>query len=416
MKVEEQALQAVWENIDSGDIAQLALELGGFRSSTTQEAEVAAFLEAWLVDNGFSPRRVALVPERPNLMATVKGEGRGPSLLFNSHMDIFWFEGDRRFRDPSSPIYHTAWREGEWLRGAGVVNDKGPMASWLVAARALVRSGVKLQGDLLLTMVSGEIGHEPIDEFQGLGFSGKDLGTRYLVTHGGVADYALVAEATNFTLGWVEAGKAFFKVRIMGGASLYTPFIPDGAGPGAIVKAGRFLNAWDEWATAYTARHRYECEGGVVEPRASIGAIRAGHPYAITRTSEVCDLYLDLRTAPGQSPTETQREVYDLVDALGMEAEVSLYLHRPGYEAHGADRLVAAVQVAHQSVFGDLPRSPSPPSTSMWRDTNPFNEAGVPAVMYGPTAGAGGGTFSVKVDDLHKAALVYAATALELCG
>ena len=412
----EQALAAVWGQIDSEDIAQLALELGSYPSSTTEESAVADRLEGWLAENGFSPQRVALVPERPNLMATIKGSGGAPSLLFNSHMDIFWFKDDRRFKDPSNPLYNSAWREGDWIRGAGVVNDKGPMAAWLVAARALLRSGVRLRGDVLLTLVSGEIGHEPVDEFQGLGYSGKDMGTRYLATHGGVADYALVAEATNFRLGWVEAGKAFVKVRIMGGPSLYTPFIKDGAGPSAIVRSGRFLNAWDEWATAYTARHRYVCEGGVVEPRASIGAIRAGQPYAITRTSEVCDLYLDLRTAPGQSPTETVREVADFAESLGVEADVSLYLHRRGYEATGVEPLADAVRAAHGKVFGDRPQVPEPPSTSMWRDTNPFVEAGVPAVMYGPTAGAGGGTFSVSVEDLHKAALVYAATALELCG
>ena len=51
----------------------------------------------------------------------------------------------------------------------------------------------------------------------------------------------------------------------------------------------------------------------------------------------------------------------------------------------------------------------------MWRDINVWNEVGVPAAMYGPGAGSGGGGVSVRVEDLHRAALVYAGTALELC-
>ncbi len=36
-------------------------------------------------------------------------------------------------------MLHSAWREGDIRRGYGAVNDKGPMAAWLAAAKA--RSG-----------------------------------------------------------------------------------------------------------------------------------------------------------------------------------------------------------------------------------------------------------------------------------
>ncbi len=414
--MDEVVLRSVWNRIDREEVAELALQLGKFTSSTTEELPVADFLSGWLSDNGFEPKRVGLIPERPNLMAVMRGSGSGPSLAFNSHMDIFWQAGDPRYRDPNAAIYRTAWREGDLLHGAGVVNDKGPMACWLIAARALLQEGVKLRGDVVLTIVSGEIGHEPVDEFQGLKYSGKDLGTAYMVTHGGAADYALVAEATNFSLGWVEAGKAFFKIRIFGGPSLYTPFLKDRENPSAILKAARLLSNWDDWAADYTARHRYECEGGTVQPRASVGAIRGGLPYALTRTTEVCELYVDLRTSPGQSPTKTRQELVDLLESLKLDGDVSLFLHRPGREAQGIEPLANAVRAAHRQVFGNPPTAPTPPSTSMWRDTNPFIGAGIPAAMYGPTAGAGGGTFVVAVEDLYKASLVYAGTALELCG
>jgi hypothetical protein len=51
----------------------------------------------------------------------------------------------------------------------------------------------------------------------------------------------------------------------------------------------------------------------------------------------------------------------------------------------------------------------------MWRDTNPFNELGIPAVTYGPASGVGGGLFFAKAQDFTKATKVYARTALEVC-
>jgi len=408
-------VDTVLERVEAEQIAELALELGNIDSPTGHEQEVAGFLEQWLGEHGFRPRVIGLLPERPNLLAVLPGTGGGKSLLFNSHMDTAVWHGDPRIIDPGDPIFHSGWRDRDLLYGHGVMNDKGPMAAWLVAVLALKESDVRLRGDIVLTMVSGEIGNEPVDEFQGLDYSGKDLGARYLAIHGGVADYALIAEATGFNVGWVEAGKIFCKLRLIGGRSLYTPFVPPDGGPSAIFPAARVLEAWPAWASGYTARHRYECEGGVVSPAANIGAIRAGIPWAITRTPEICELYLDLRTAPGQSPTQTVTEVRELLDSAGVQGEVELFLHRPGYEARGVEVLAQAVRAAHVRVFGSDPGRPREPTTSMWRDINVWNEVGVPAAMYGPGAGSGGGGVSVRVEDLHRAALVYAGTALELC-
>jgi acetylornithine deacetylase/succinyl-diaminopimelate desuccinylase-like protein len=265
-------------------------------------------------------------------------------------------------------------------------------------------------------MVVGETGHEPVDEFQGLEYAGKDAGARHLAVHGGVADFVLVAEATRFDVGWVEAGKLLCKVTVFGGTSLYTPYVGEGDESSALLRARPLLDGWNDWASAYTRRHTYECAGGNVVPRASIGAIRAGVPYNITRTPEVCELYVDLRTAPGQSPTETANELREFVAVLGLDAKVEVFLHRPGYEARGVEPLVDALRAAHSSVFGSEAGVASGPTTSMWRDNNVWNELGIPAAMYGPGGGTGGGGRRLTVDDLHQAARVYALTAMAVAG
>ena len=74
--------------------------------------------------------------------------------------------------------------------------------------------------------VVGEIGLEPVDEFQPPAYVAKEAGTRYAITHGGVTDYALVSEGTDFGIVGVEAGKAFFKITVFGNdLTIYTPYI-----------------------------------------------------------------------------------------------------------------------------------------------------------------------------------------------
>jgi hypothetical protein len=51
----------------------------------------------------------------------------------------------------------------------------------------------------------------------------------------------------------------------------------------------------------------------------------------------------------------------------------------------------------------------------MWRDTNAFNELGIPAISYAPRAQSHATTKSFKVKDLTDAALVYARMAIDLC-
>ncbi len=89
------------------------------------------------------------------------------------------------------------------------------MAAFLVAAKAIREAGYPLKGDLIVSAVAGEISREPIDEWQGPAYLSKDLGARFMVTHGAVADFAIVAEGTGFGIVGIEPGKAHFKVTVL---------------------------------------------------------------------------------------------------------------------------------------------------------------------------------------------------------
>lgn len=401
------------------ELMALTQRLADAYSRPGHEHEPAAVVRAWLDEEGIAYDVVGAAPEeRPSIVARVAGAEPAAytSLIFNSHLDQPFSrdEDHLRLRDHGNPKYTRAWIEGDRVYGYGAVNDKGPMAAWMIATKALRDVGAALGGDLWLTMVSGEIGQAPIDEFQGIRYDGCGMGARDVAAVVR-ADYALVAEASAFTTVWVEAGKADFKVTVYGDQSYYTPYIPR-ENPSAILRAARLVPLLDEWARAYSDRERVELEGGTVVPKANIGCIRSGVPYNLERTPEVCHLYLDVRVVPGGDPEAIRAELERLVADAGLEATVELYAFRPGAQAVGIEPLLGALERAHAAEFG-APMPPAVPETSsMWRDIVPFIEVGIPALTYGPATPVGDGSdFSMDRADLLAAARVYARLALDLC-
>ncbi|MCC6777736.1 MAG: peptidase dimerization domain-containing protein [Hyphomicrobiales bacterium] len=198
----------------------------------------------------------------------------------------------------------------------------------------------------------------------------------------------------------------------------YTPFVPDAEvdarHPNAIVRAGIFIPLLQEWARQYEKRFVYSCQDGTIVPKAVIGAIRGGNPYHVTRTSELCALYLDCRLTPESDPLAVRRELRELLASAGLPGTVELFLYRRSYAAGGAGLLLDGLRRAHRDTFGAELELAAPVFSSMWRDVLIFNEMGIPAITYGPPR-----SFrkqAMSIDDLASAAAVYARVAIEVCG
>jgi acetylornithine deacetylase/succinyl-diaminopimelate desuccinylase-like protein len=411
----------VLARIDPKEVVDLALALGNIDSPTGSEGAAGQFVFDWLARNGFAPKKYALIPERFNVAATIPGSGGGHSLVFNAHLDTtlrpdaVWSA-----RDPLDPLYHSAWVGGDSIYGDGVVNDKGPMAAFLVAAKAIRDAGFPLKGDLIVSAVAGEISREPVEEWQGPMFLSKDLGVHFMVTHGVVADYALVAEGTGFGIVGIEPGKAHFKVTVYtDGPRYYTPYLPRPTGmsdaPNAIVRAAAVIAEFETWALDYQQRNTYRGAMGTIVPKASVNAIRSGYPFNVTSAPQLAAFYVDTRILPGANPMDVRDELRGVLRAAGVDGDVELYLYRPGFEAKGAERLIETIKRCHAETFPKPPAIVADAVTSMWRDTNAFNELGIPAISYAPRAESHAKTKSFKVKDLTDAALVYARIAMDLC-
>lgn len=406
----------VEKHLDRKELTQLCLDLGNIESPYGAEGEAGQFVYDWCDAAGFSPRKVGFIEERFNVVGTLAGED-GESLLFNSHLDTGRRRGDRWIlRDPDRDFYHRAWVEDGIIVGDGVINDKGPLGAFLLAARAIRDAGIRLRGDVYLSGVCGEIGQEPVDEFQGIEYASKDIGAHFLANHGPVTpDRVLVAEATSCKLVGLEAGKLHVKV-IAYGHETYTPYLGDDRYErNAITRLQAALDVLKVWIVEYEQGAVLETSVGTCRPRVNIGAMRAGAPYRMTHTPEVAAAYVDIRLAPGQAPAPILRSVRAALSGLG-DVEVEPFLYRPGHVVQGGEALIEGLRVAHEHVIGEPLEAGDGPVASMWRDINIFNEVGIPAITYGPSRASVDGQAGVDEAEMHRVAMVYAATALALCG
>jgi acetylornithine deacetylase/succinyl-diaminopimelate desuccinylase-like protein len=420
MAIDKNTADRVLQRITEDEVVELALNLGNIDSPSGHEKEVSDYIFQWVQREGFPGRQIALFPERPNVLARYPGTGGGFSLIFNSHMDTSYPEKTDIFLDYKGPHGELAWIDGRRIIGQGVVNDKGPMAAWMIATKAIKDDGVQLPGDIIMSMVM-EMGKPPVDEYGPPEYIGKDAGCRYLITRGGIADYALVAETTNFGLGWVEAGESYWKITVKGpGKHRYTPYLqrPFSAeeNPNAIVHVARLIDAIEEWAYDYEQRHTYEGPGGKCVPKVNFGAMRSGFPpRKLGNTQSEAFIYLDVRVPPRLNPMVIREELLRVLQRANVRGEVENFFYVRGYEAENVELLRDSIDDAHRALFGK-PVGPAPvPNTSMWRDLNCFNECGIPAVTIGPGTGIGGGNASMPIDGLVQSSKLYALTALNLC-
>ena len=424
----EQETQKVLGLIDEKELVDLSVAMGNIQSPTGYERHMVDFVMTWLRNNGFKAIEQKICEGRGNAIGILTGTGAGYSLLFNSHTDSEQGSAEEIVKSGEVVAAPPVAREvGTRIFGKQVQNDRGPMACFMLAAKAIRESGIKLSGNLILTMVAGEIGSGPVDEFQGPRYVGKGLGSRHAVTHGILADYALVAETTDFGITWVETGAGYYKVTLEG-VALYTPrsHRPDlvEKHPNAIVKMAKLIQAIEEWGRDYERRYTYESPTGRVVPKVNIGAIRGGKPFNPSRTCNECSIYVDVRIPAPVDPVTVQTELSAVVKQQGLGGEIEPYMVRKGYEGKNVERLVESIKGAHRQIRGTDPPPVSTAEISMWRDVNIFNEVGIPSVTFGPrrfhlseadAKPMGLDRGYMEKEDLVNTAKMYALVALDIC-
>ena len=418
--------------VDPDQVCRLALDLCDIASPTGEEDALSAFIVDWFKRNGLVGTRQEVETNRSNAVGILRGGSSGPSLMLNGHMDTGMHLRHDEVIGPVPPkraILPTRIENGV-LYGTGMDNMKSGLAAIMSAAKAIKDAGFTLNGDLIVAGVAGEVSRAPVDQYQGPYYRSKGLGTRYLLTHGIISDYAIVADTSHFGLTWAQCGVVYAKITV-GGRPFYTPFTRRSADPrvshNAIIKMGIVIQAFEKWAADYEARAIYHFAGGEVHPKASIGAIAGGVPFKVANSPIACSLYVDVRTPPGLTPRQIQRELRTMLDDTGIDYDLELFTTQMGYEGKGVEPIVKAISDAHEIVAGKPLPPIDPVENSMWTDTNLYNELNIPAVKFGIGAALRAGPDgelhnmvrlrdSTSVDDLLNATKIYAISALQICG
>jgi len=403
-------------SVDRERLVDTASQMIGVHSFTGDEQRMGELMTQLYEQMGLQAQWQQVEENRANALGTWRGAGGGKSLMFNGHMDTSYSGREPWLRNVPG-FQPNAFVEDGRLYGLGISNMKGALACYVEAVRALQDAGVRLRGDVLIAAVCGEIEKTQYGDAQGAQYRGYAAGTRYLVSHGGVADMCLLGEPTEGKVVLGHFGALWLRIRVHGNF-IHTAFSEGKQDENSILRANELLAAIREWIPTWENddANAYRGARAIV----NVGAIQGGFGWRVSRTPHHTDVFLDIRVPPTKPMGVARREVLDWVRTLadahpdwGVEGEV--YVTAPGAEIEESHELVAAIDHAHAEVFGGTPERDV---TRWFSDASALTRYGVPTVNYGTSTGlmdVEKGE-NLEVDGLVKTAEVYARVAMEVCG
>jgi acetylornithine deacetylase/succinyl-diaminopimelate desuccinylase-like protein len=402
--------------VDRDRLVETATRLVNVPSFTGDEEPAARLMVELYETLGLQVQWQQVEEGRANALGTWPGAGGGKSLMFNGHLDTSYSGREPWLRDVPGFQPQAFERDGR-LYGLGISNMKGAVACYVEAVRALQDAGVRLRGDVLIAAVCGEIEKTQQGEEQGAQYRGYAAGTRYLVSHGGVADMCLLGEPTEGKVVLGHFGALWLRIRVHGDF-IHTAFSEGRRDRNSILRAREVLDAVLEWIPGWEddPANAYRGAKAIV----NVGAVEGGFGWRASRTPHHTDLFLDVRVPPTKEMAVARGEVLDMVRGLaerfpdyGIEGEV--FVTAPGAEIEEGHELVAAIDAAHAEVWGE---PPARDVTRWFSDASALTRYGVPTVNYGTSTGLMDVELgeNLPIDALAKTAEVYARVAMEVCG
>ena len=402
--------------IDRDRLVETASRMIDVHSFTGDEEGMARLMVELFEGRGLHVQWQQVEDARANALGTWSGTGGGKSLMFNGHMDTSysgrepWLRGVPGFQP-------KAFVEDDRLYGLGISNMKGALACYVEAVSALQDAGVRLRGDVLVAAVCGEIEKTQYGEASGGQYRGYAAGSRYLVSHGGVADMCLLGEPTEGKVVLGHFGSLWLRIRVQGNF-IHTAFSEGKRDRNAILRLHEVLARVQEWIPAWEddPANSYRGAKAIV----NVGAIEGGFGWRVSRTPHHADLFLDVRVPPTKPMGVARREVLELVRGLAEQhpdygIEGTVYVTAPGAEIDEGHELVAAIDASHEEVFGAVPDRDV---TRWFSDASALTRYGIPTVNYGTSTGlmdVEKGE-NLEIDGLVRTAETYARVATRVCG
>ncbi len=325
-----------------------ALERDGAGEAAIAQA-CAELLEGW----GLEATITEPATGRPNVVGRL--EGQGPTILLNGHLDTVGVAG--MTIDPFEVSF-----DGNRMYGRGSCDMKAGDAALLATAYRLAKEGPR--PNLVVALTSDE--------------EHASVGMADLVSEGGPdADLAIVCEPTNLSV--MPAHKGFVWIRALFRGLAAHGSRPD-IGVDAIRHAALYLSALDSYGRELKSR--------AAHPLLEYGSVHAGKIQGGTAESvypDECELLLERRTLPGETPETVVNEFQSVLDMVTaneptMEACLTMTLERPGTEVALSHPLVTGLLRSGEAFEVE----PVVEGMTAWVDAAFLNETGIPAVCYGP--------------------------------
>lgn len=374
----------------------------------------AAFLARILASTGLQVKTVAPQADKPNLITTIAGQGAGPHLVLNGHIDVFP-AGDRSrwSRDPFSGEVV----DGR-LHGRGTVDMKCGTSASVLAFLALAELKQHWRGRLTLTLVSDEE-------------TGGRWGSAYLLDHlteEVLGDCVLNGEPSSLqTIRYGE--KAImgltFTVKTPGAHGAYPHLSPsatkiaarliqdlerlEGIEPRMPDWLRQLLNRPEVRAAMDTGLGRGAAD---VAQRltVNIGVVQGG--IKVNMLPGECRIEADLRLPPGITRDEVVREATSIVRPY---PEVTMTLGETATEqATWSDPNGPMLELLRKHATQVAGITPVPVLSIGATDCRFWRARGVPAYVYGCSPeGMGVPNEAVKVDEYLTVLQVHALAALD---
>lgn len=149
--------------------------------TSAKEKPAAEYIKKVLDEHGIPAQIYASDPDRPNVVARLKGNGRKRPLLLMGHTDTVTI-------DPSKwkPFgAFSAARDGGYIYGRGTVDDKDNLAASLMMMLLLKQYNVPLDRDVIFLAEAGEEGNSRIGVGYMIAEHYNDIDAEYCLAEAG---------------------------------------------------------------------------------------------------------------------------------------------------------------------------------------------------------------------------------------
>lgn len=404
--------QEVLQRINDDELIQWVQELTRIPSVWRPErGEGEAAAAAWVADRcremGLDTHVEEVQPGRPNVIAIHHmgdGMGDGPTLMFEGHTDVVT-EGDSSAW--TDPPFSATIRDGR-IYGRGANDMKAGVVCALLATKAIVDSGVRLNGTILLGMVCDE--------------EGRMIGIKHFVERGWADQVtaAIICEPEENHLCICQKGVMWLHVVIRG--EMAHGAMPL-SGVNSAYPMARFLSAVHELEQQEIATYGRHPDLGQpsITPTILASPVR-GHGEAQNNVMpSATETVLDCRLIPGQNPEALAATIETLLqkatanDARLRYSFTILEIRHPT-QTDPAHSVVTTLAAAYEDLTGKAPIYGGVPGSTDGTILNA--RKGIPIVTCGP-----GDIFIphhidewVSIDEIKVAVRMYVVAAIRYLG